>query len=321
MGLGFTALKKIPGKIFGYLWDNKLKIFIYSLLTATLTTGGGLYANHIYQVKTGEGYILTEKSGNRVSVTKEGWYYRYPLVTGLEGPIKLFNQSIYFDGKEEPHETIAQGDYVLNASGVTFIEIVNLYQFAVLNVNSKKMLQNKLDSIIGYHLRRAEPDALLHSSDAIAMTIEGILKSSTIEKDFGVKIKSFNLLKTALIDKVVQANAEKQGILAKAEGRLEETRKDITAINEMVQARANEYKTLENEFKPQTPEEKVAILNYITLLRKYQTMDKRAGDNTWITSEGEGRPLIGLNSNKGNPELKKRIKDLEDLLKSYESTK
>ncbi|GEM_PF-5173546 len=315
MGLGFTALKKIPGKIFGHLWDNKLKIFIYSLLTTTLATSVGLYENYIYQVRNGEGYILTERSGRRVPIIKEGWYFRVPVVTGLDGPIKIFMQQVYLDGKEEPHPIIAKGDYILNASAVTFMQVTDLYKYIVLNVDSKRMLQNKLDSIIGYQLRQSEPIDLLHKSDTVANTIDKLLKASSIEKEFGIKIGSFNILKATLIDKVVEANAEKQKIVADEEGRLAAVEKKVEGINKLTEAEVNRYSKLMEVVDPQTSEEKVALLNYINNLIKWDTIVKRPADTTWIITEGENKPVISFGKNYRD-DISKKLKGLEDLIKN-----
>lgn len=319
MGLVSTAFKKIPGKALGYLWDRKLKIFVYSLLTSALTMGVGLYAKDIYQVRSGEGYILTERSGKRIPMTMEGWYFRVPVVTGLEGPIKLFKQQVYLDGKEEPHPIIAKSDYVLNASAVTFMQVTDLYKYSVLNVDSKRMLQNKLDSIIGYQLRQTEPVDLLHKSDAVAKTIDGLLKSSSVEKDFGIKIDSFNILKATLIDKVIEANAEKQKIVAEEEGRLAATEKKVEGINKLTQAEVNRYNELKRVVNPQTSEEKEALLNYINNLIKWDTIVKRPGDTTWIITEGENKPNLGIipNSNKKTDHTDKKIRDLESIIRPY----
>ncbi len=318
MGLGLQALKKTPAKILGYLWDHKGKIIVISLGLSAFATGVSSYWQHIYQVKTGEGYILTERSGKKIPVVKEKWYFRTPFVTGLEGPIKLFNQQVYLDGKEEPHEIIAKDDYVLNASAVTFIEIEDLYKFGVLNVDGKKMLQNKLDSIIGYQLRQISPNELIHNSSSVASNIYKVLESSTIEKDFGIKIKSFNLLKTSYIDKVVQANADKQRLQAESEGRFAAAQKEAETINKIAQAGVDEYQKFESAVNPKTIEEKIALLNYLNNRQKWKALRERPNDNTWIITEGENKPFIGMDPNM-SAETRKKIKSLEDALREYKT--
>lgn len=320
MGLGLQALKKTPAKILGYLWDHKGKIIVGSLGFAAFASMTSLYFKQVYQVKTGEGYILTEKSGKKVPVVKEKWYFRAPFVTDLEGPIKLFNQSVYLDGKQDPHEVIAKDDYVLNASAVTFIEIEDLYKFLVLNVDGKKMLQDKLDSVIGYQLRQTIPNELIHKTDTVAGNIYSILKLSSIEKDFGIKIKSFNLLKTSYIDKVVQANADKQRLQAESEGRFAAAQKEAETINKIAQAGVDEYRKFESAVNPKTIEEKIALLNYLNNRQKWKALRERPNDNTWIITEGENKPVIGMDPNM-SAETRKRIKNLEDSLKEYKTNR
>src|SRR3989338_6772496 len=142
---------------------------------------GGAMAEWYYQIPTGYGRILTQRDGKRVPITEEGWKFRLPLVTSLSNTFPLMNQPIYYEGKEEAHEVIAKGDYVLNASVVMFYRITNLDQFAIRNldgglegrqVTPRKMLGNKLDAIVRDYIQRTHPQDLIHDREVVSKNIK-----------------------------------------------------------------------------------------------------------------------------------------------------
>lgn len=272
-----------------------------SLILAPVFGVANYFGNWLYQVKTNYGVVITQGDGTRVAIDKPGWYLRAPFVSTYEEECPLANQAIFLHGKTEPHQVVTkegstnEGSVVM-ASAATFYEIVDLKRYAIDNIkvelksrdsmtitmSPKLMLQQTLDSIIGDQTQRTNPKDLIHDRSKVEKLIFESLIGSGISERYGIKINSFNFTETSYIASVVEANAQKQAAVAKAEGEYVAAQIKKKSIETLAKAEYEKYRTMEKALDPKTPEEKRFVQE---ILLKYITLKERVGDTVWVIPE------------------------------------
>ncbi len=265
-------------------------------------------AKWVYQVKTNYGVVITEADGGRVAVEKSGWYGRVPFLSTYEAEYPLANQVVFLHGKVKPHEVITKDGVVIMAVASTFYSIENLRQYAIenvkmdievndpsqspsfgsssLNMSPKEMTQRTLDSLVGGYIQKTSPERLIHDRQAVEKEILELLVNSDTPKRYGIKINGFNFTDTSYIPHVVAANAEKQRLVALAEGKYAAALEEKKAIETLSHADAENYKILEKALNPRSVEEKQRVMEIFRSLVKYRVLKDRSGDTTWIVPEG-----------------------------------
>ncbi len=303
--------------------DSKTKQIIHSagriakkatratlLGSAILVPIGGavsLWANWIYQVKTNYGVVETQGlDGKRVAVTEEGWHARVPLLSAYEGEYKLANQMVFLHGETEPHKVITRGAVVIEAAAATFYEIEDLRQYAIENmkgemslnenigrgqkgqfsITPRHMIRQTLDSIITGIIQKTDPKKLIEKRAEVEKIVLAAIHESNLSKNFGIKFNGFRFTHAGYVNKVVEANAEKQALVAVAEGKMAAAKIDKKTIETLANADATNYRIFRKELNPQTPTEEKQVRKLFLEMIKYRTLKDRSGDTIWMLNEG-----------------------------------
>ncbi len=245
-----------------------------------------------YRIDTGEGAILTEFSGNKVPVTEVGWKFRTPLMTDLQ-KYSIVNNNIYFPADYLELENKFKGDSqagaigfdikttddkVVDTGAVMSYEIVDLIQFGVMNTHPIEQLQKAFDSVTFNYLQAQSSEKITNQIQLV--NEEGLkqLKESSIEKQFGIKINSFSLLRPTFTKIALDALAEKQAIQAKSEGELNAAKNRAEAIETIAKAQKNQADILKN-----VPQEQ---LDFNAKLALYDTL-KGQQNVIWVIPSGQ----------------------------------
>ena len=205
----------------------------------------------VFRINTGQGAIVTHLNGKKDATTKEGWHFIIPL---FESYVKypIVNDYEYFPSQQTLQgaggenvgvsgvEINAKDDTVVDVSAITFFDRTDLFQWGVKNVDPDTQFDRALSGIIRDIIQQSETIDILHNREKLEKIIFDKMKSSEIEKQFGVKITKFQLQHTSYRDEVVKANAHKQALNLEAEGRLDASRKDAESIK--IRADAEKYK-------------------------------------------------------------------------------
>lgn len=245
-----------------------------------------------YRIDTGEGAILTEFSGNKVSIIDVGWKFRTPLMTDLQ-KYSIVNNNIYFPADYLELENKFKGDSqagaigfdikttddkVVDTGAVMSYEIVDLIQFGVMNTHPIEQLQKAFDSVTFNYLQAQSSEKITNQIQVV--NEEGLkqLKESIIEKQFGIKINSFSLLRPTFTKIALDALAEKQAIQAKSEGELNAAKNRAEAIETIAKAQKNQADILKN-----VPQEQ---LDFNAKLALYDTL-KGQTNVIWVIPSGQ----------------------------------
>lgn len=213
-----------------------------------------------YRLDTGQGAIFTSKGGEKIAQTETGWYSRFPMLTDVE-KYSIVNNNIYFpenyieiEGKFKGdsqtgsigYDIKTTDDKVIDTGAVMSFEIVDLVQFGVMNTNPKEQLQKAFDSVTFNYLQSQSSGKL--TNEIMSVNTEGLaaLKTSNIEKQFGIKINTFSLLRPTFTKIALDALAEKQAIQAKSEGELNAAKNRAEAIETIAKAQKNQADILKN---------------------------------------------------------------------------
>jgi len=266
--------------------DIGIKIGIVIMGFLFLSIAFGL---SVFRINTGQGAIITHLNGKKDATTQEGWHFVIPL---FENYVKypIVNDYEYFPSEQTLQgaggenvgvsgvEINAKDDTVVDVSAITFFDRTDLFQWGVKNVDPDTQFDRALSGIIRDVIQQSETIDILHNREKIGKIIFDKMKSSEIEKQFGVKITKFQLQHTSYIDEVVKANAHKQALNLEAEGRLDASRKDAESIK--IRADAEKYKAdLMNEYSS-------SVLQYMATIEEYNTMKSRTGDVVWVIPTG-----------------------------------
>lgn len=243
----------------------------------------------VFRIDQGQGAIITHIGGNKEAITSIGWHFLIPFFEGYR-KYPVVNDYLYFPstmtlqgaGGEDVGvsgvEINANDDTVVDVSAVTYFNRVDLVQWGVKNVDPDTQFDRAVSGIIRNVVQTSSAKDILHNRDAVASEIFDRLKSSGIESQFGVTITLFILEHTSYIDKVVQANGDKQALNLLAEGRLDASKKDAEAIR--ITADAEAYKAnLLNTYSP-------TVLQYMQNIELYTVLKSRTGDLTWVVPAG-----------------------------------
>ncbi len=272
--------------------QNEILEGIVVIIIAIIIIGSIGWFMGSYRIDTGEGAILTEFSGNKVPITDVGWKFRTPLMTDLQKH-SIVNNNIYFPSNYLELESKFEGDSqagaigfdikttddkVVDTGAVMSYEIVDLVQFGVMNTHPIEQLQKAFDSVTFNYLQAQSSEKITNQIQIV--NEEGLkqLKESSIEKQFGIKINSFSLLRPTFTKIALDALAEKQAIQAKSEGELNAAKNRAEAIETIARAQKNQADILKN-----VPQEQ---LDFNAKLALYDTL-KGQQNVIWVIPSGQ----------------------------------
>jgi regulator of protease activity HflC (stomatin/prohibitin superfamily) len=270
-----------------------------------------LWGKWVYQVRTNYGVVVTSYDGERKAIKEAGWHVRTPFLSTYEGEYAMANQMAFLNGKSHPHEVITKGGRVIVAAASTFYSIKNLKQYAIENVKEdmevierrmsqssgmvdqhatfsnspKEMIRRTLDSIIGAHIQKTEDHRILYDRAKVEEEILSEIKKSELTKKYGIKVNEFKFTETHPLQKVVEANAQRQTLKTVAEGKLEAAKIQKKTIETLAEADAAKYKTLEKALNPKTAEEKRKAWELFQSLRMYESI--KNGSPVWVMPNGQ----------------------------------
>lgn len=217
-----------------------------------------------YRIDTNEGAILTTSGGEKIPITKVGWSSRMPILTDLNR-WSLANQNVYFPSDYLQLEQKYAGDSQSGAIGfdiktsnnkvvdvgvkMTF-RIVDLYQWGVMNQAPMEMFQKKFDAITFNYLQTQEDDKIINNMAQTNAEMCTVVKASSIEKEFGVKVDCPELLRATYTKIGIDALSNKQATIEISEGKLIAANNEADATRTM--ANATQYQM--EKLKGATPE-------------------------------------------------------------------
>lgn len=237
-----------------------LVVKIGAAVLLILVLGAFLWLFGTYRVEQGQGGILTNSDGSKTAINEYGWKYRTPFLTGFETH-SLVNNNIYFPADllelEQKFQSDNQAgaigidvktldDKVIDTGAVMSFEIVDLIQFGVKNTRPYEQLQKAFDGVTFDYLQSQTAEKLtaeITKSNAEALAA---LKASGIEKQFGIRINSFSLIRPTFTKKALDGLAEKQSIQAISEGKLNAARNEALGIEAIANAMKNQSDILKN---------------------------------------------------------------------------
>lgn len=207
---------------------------IGSLALILIVIGTIVWLLGTYRIETNQGAILTTAGGEKIPITKVGWDSRLPLLTHVE-MYSLANQNVYFPADYLQLEEKFKGDTQTGAIGFDIktvnnkvvdvgvkmtYRIVDLYQWGVMNQNPHEMFQKKFDAITFNYLQTQADDKIINNMDKTNIELCTAIKSSSIEKDFGVRVDCPELLRATYTKIGIDALSNKQAAIELSEGEL-----------------------------------------------------------------------------------------------------
>jgi regulator of protease activity HflC (stomatin/prohibitin superfamily) len=204
----------------------------------------------IYRLNTGEGAIYTSVNGVKTPITAVGIGLKIPLFTTMDY-YSTVNQNIYFPqdyiSLEQQFKGDAQSgavgfdikttdDKVVDVGAKMEFQIIDAVQYGVMNTNPAEQLQKAFDAIVFNYLQTLDSNIIINDIENVNSALLGKLHASNIEKQYGIQINNFALLRPTYTKKALDAMSEKQAIQAVAEGKLNAADSEAKAIEKIANA-------------------------------------------------------------------------------------
>lgn len=233
-------------------YGDIVAIFIIMLLI------GGMFG--VYRINTGEGAILTTVNGVKIPIKEVGWHWRAPLFTDLVKD-RVVNKNIYFPSDYLDLEQKFQGDQqagaigfdikttddkVVDTGAVMSFSITDLFQYGVMNAYPQEQLQKAFDATVFNYLQDQSSDKITSHISEVNVEMLVAMKLSNMEEQFGITINDVSLLRPTFTKIALEKLAEKQGIQAVAEGKLNAARSEAEAIETIANAMKAQSNILAN---------------------------------------------------------------------------
>jgi len=210
-------------------WIRNLAIVcIFLLIVAFAST---------YRIDTGEAGILTKWNGEKLPVTGVGYKLKLPFVEDIR-TYSVVNNAIYFpaDYKQLEAKWVADkqsgsicfdvntpDNKVVDTCGMVIYRIVDIVQYAVMNVNPQEQLQAEVNSQFFKVLQANayESDILIHNQQVVDTEILRQLNVGDLPKRYGVEFYQAELIRPTFTQEALMASAKKQATILLAEGEKE----------------------------------------------------------------------------------------------------
>lgn len=216
--------------------------------------------NGIYRIDTGEGAIFTSVNGIKEPITKVGWGLKFPLFTDLQKKT-IVNNNLYFPSDYIQLESEFKGDTQTGSIGIDIkttddkvvdtgvlmkYQIVDLYQYGVMNVRPEEQLQKDFDATVFNYLQTLDSGTIINDIGTVNVALLDRVHTSNIEEQFGVKVTEVSLLRPTYTQIALKAMSEKQAIQAVAEGKLNAAKSEALAIETIAEAMKKQSDILAN---------------------------------------------------------------------------
>lgn len=228
-------------------------VVIIAAVIATLSNG-------IYRIDTGEGAIYTDFSGVKEPITKVGWGLKFPLFTDIQKKA-IVNNNLYFPSDYIQLESDFKPDSQTGSIGIDIkttddkvvdtgvlmkYQIVDLYQYGVMNVRPEEQLQKDFDATVFNYLQTLDSNTIINDIGTVNVALLERVHTSNIEEQFGVKVTEVSLLRPTYTQIALRAMSEKQALQAVAEGKLNAAKSEALAIETIAEAMKNQSDILAN---------------------------------------------------------------------------
>ncbi len=214
----------------------------------------------VYRIDTGEGAIFTGVNGVKEPITKVGWGLKFPIFTDLQKKT-IVNNNLYFPSDYIKLEADFKGDTQTGSIGIDIkttddkvvdtgvlmkYQIVDLYQYGVMNVRPEEQLQKDFDATVFNYLQTLNSSTIINDIGTVNVALLDRVHSSNIEEQFGVKVTEVSLLRPTYTQIALKAMSEKQAIQAVAEGKLNAATSEALAIETIANAMKKQSDILAN---------------------------------------------------------------------------
>ncbi len=231
-------------------------IIVVVLIVAFLALANSV----VYRIDTGEGAIYTDTSGVKEPITKVGWGFKFPLFTDIQKKA-IVNNNIYFPADYIQLESDFKSDTQTGSIGIDIkttddkvvdtgvlmkYQIIDLYQYGVMNVRPEEQLQKDFDATVFNYLQTLDSSTIINDIGTVNIALLDRVHTSNIEEQFGVKVTEVSLLRPTYTKIALDAMSQKQSLQAIAEGKLNAAKSEAMAIETIANAMKKQSDILAN---------------------------------------------------------------------------